>query len=65
MQPDSFQTVFRNISEAIQGKKNSSVGSVFISVHGVEVLMYKGRSLDDIYQLSRNGYEHPEKAMRL
>ncbi len=54
--------------EAIQGKKNiHSVGSpCLISVHGVEVLMYHGRSLDDIISVIPGmDHEHPEKAMRL
>jgi DNA polymerase II small subunit len=52
----------------MKGKKNiHSVGSpCLLSVHGVEVLMYHGRSLDDIIGVvpgMDNG--HPEKAMKL
>jgi DNA polymerase II small subunit len=52
----------------IQGKKNiHSVGSpCLLSLHGVEVLMYHGRSLDDIISVVP-GMDpgHPEKAMKL
>ena len=53
---------------AIKGKKNiHSVGSpCLLSIHGVEVLMYHGRSLDDIIAVIPGmDHEHPEKAMRL
>lgn len=53
---------------AMRGKKNMhSVGSpCLLSVHGVEVLMYHGRSLDDIIGvLPGMDHDHPEKAMRL
>jgi DNA polymerase II small subunit len=53
---------------AIQGKKNiHSVGSpCLLSIHGVEVLMYHGRSLDDIISVIPGmDHEHPEKSMRL
>jgi len=53
---------------AIQGKKNfHSVGSpCYLSVHGVEVLMYHGRSLDDIIAVIPGmDHQHPEKSMRL
>lgn len=37
-----------------------------VSVHGVEVLMFHGRSLDDIIgTVAGTNHEHPEKAMRL
>ncbi len=52
----------------IQGKKNiHSVGSpCLLSVHGVEVLMYHGRSLDDIIAVIPGmDHQHPEKSMRL
>jgi DNA polymerase II small subunit len=52
----------------IQGKKNiHSVGSpCLLSLHGVEVLMYHGRSLDDIISVIPGmDHEHPEKAMKL
>jgi DNA polymerase II small subunit len=53
---------------AIKGKKNiHSIGSpCLLSLHGVEVLMYHGRSLDDIIAVIPGmDHEHPEKAMRL
>ena len=52
----------------MQGKKNiRSVGSpCLLSLHGVEVLMYHGRSLDDIIAVIPGmDHDHPEKAMRL
>lgn len=52
----------------IQGKKNiHSVGSpCLLSLHGVEVLMYHGRSLDDIISVIPGmDHDHPEKAMKL
>jgi DNA polymerase II small subunit len=53
---------------AIQGKKNiHSVGSpCLLSLHGVEILMYHGRSLDDIISVVPGmDHDHPERAMRL
>jgi DNA polymerase II small subunit len=53
---------------AIQGKKNiHSVGSpCLLSLHGVEILMYHGRSLDDIISVvPKMDHDHPERAMRL
>jgi DNA polymerase II small subunit len=43
------------------------VGSpCFMSLHGVEVLMFHGRSLDDIINsIPGMDHQHPEKAMRL
>ncbi len=52
----------------IQGRKNiHSVGSpCLLSLHGVEVLMYHGRSLDDIISVIPGmDHDHPEKAMKL
>ena len=52
----------------IKGKKNiHSVGSpCLLSIHGVEVLMYHGRSLDDIISVIPGmDHDHPEKAMKL
>jgi DNA polymerase II small subunit len=52
----------------IKGKKNfHSVGSpCYLSIHGVEVLMYHGRSLDDIVSVIPGmDHQHPEKSMRL
>jgi DNA polymerase II small subunit len=53
---------------AIKGKKNiHSVGSpCLLSLHGVDILMYHGRSLDDIISVIPGmDHAHPEKAMRL
>ncbi len=53
---------------AIEGKKNiHSVGSpCLMSIHGVEVLMTHGRSLDDIIAVIPGmDHDHPEKAMKL
>ncbi len=53
---------------AIQGKKNiHSVGSpCYLSLHGVEVLMFHGVSLNDIIGVVPGmDNDHPEKAMRL
>jgi DNA polymerase II small subunit len=50
------------------GKKNiHSVGSpCLLSLHGVEVLMYHGRSLDDILGVIPGmDHNHPEKGMKL
>ena len=52
----------------IQDRKNiHSVGSpCLLSLHGVEVLMYHGRSLDDIISVIPGmDHDHPEKAMKL
>jgi len=52
----------------MQGKSNiRSVGSpCLLSLHGVEVLMYHGRSLDDIIGVIPGmDHDHPEKAMKL
>jgi DNA polymerase II small subunit len=52
----------------IKGKKNiHSVSSpCYLSIHGVEVLMYHGRSLDDIVSVIPGmDHQHPEKSMRL
>ncbi|HMK95348.1 MAG TPA: DNA-directed DNA polymerase II small subunit [Candidatus Limnocylindrales bacterium] len=54
--------------KGMQGKSNiRSVGSpCLLSIHGVEVLMYHGRSLDDIVGVVPGmDHNHPEKAMRL
>jgi DNA polymerase II small subunit len=53
---------------AIQGKQNiHSVGSpCLLSLHGVEVLIYHGISLNDIIGVVPGmDHDHPEKAMRL
>lgn len=54
--------------KGIQGKSNiHSVGSpCFLSLHGVEVLMYHGTSLNDMIGVVPGlDNDHPEKAMRL
>jgi DNA polymerase II small subunit len=53
---------------AIQGKENiHAVGSpCLLNIHGVDVLMDHGRSLDDIISVIPGmSHEHPEKSMRL
>jgi DNA polymerase II small subunit len=53
---------------ALQGKKNiHSVGSpCYLSLHGVEILMYHGVSLNDIIGVVPGmDNDHPEKSMRL
>jgi DNA polymerase II small subunit len=54
--------------EALQESRGvRSLGSpCVLSLHGVEVLMYHGRSLDDVVSTVPNmSHSHPEKAMRL
>lgn len=50
-----------------QSRKIYSVGNPsMVSLHGVEVLMYHGRSLDDVVSTVPGvNYTHPEKAMTL
>jgi len=50
-----------------ESRKIQSFGDpCFLSLHGVEVLMFHGRSLDDIISTVPDmDYGHPEKAMRL
>jgi len=53
---------------AIEGKPNiHSVGSpCLVNIHGVDVLMDHGRSLDDIIAvIPEMSHDHPEKSMRL
>ncbi len=53
---------------SLQGKRRiySLSNPCTVSIHGVEVLMYHGRSLDDIIgTVPGTDHEHPEKAMRL
>ena len=48
------------------GRIHSLGNPCLISLHNVEVLMYHGRSLDDIIATAPGlDHEHPEKAMRL
>jgi DNA polymerase II small subunit len=54
--------------KGMHGKNNiHSVGSpCLLSLHGVEILMYHGRSLDDIIGVVPGmDHDHPEKAMKL
>ena len=54
--------------KAIEGKTNiHSVGSpCLLNIHGVDVLMDHGRSLDDIISVIPGmSHDHPEKSMRL
>jgi DNA polymerase II small subunit len=50
-----------------ESRKVHSLGDpCFLSLHGVEVLMFHGRSLDDIVSTAPSmTHSHPEKAMRL
>ena len=50
-----------------QGRKIHSLGDpCSVSIHGVEVLMYHGRSLDDIIgAVPGIDHDHPERAMKL
>ncbi|NLE05459.1 MAG: DNA polymerase II small subunit, partial [Crenarchaeota archaeon] len=53
---------------SLQGKRRiySLSNPCTVSLHGVEVLMYHGRSLDDIIgTVPGTDHHHPEKAMRL
>jgi DNA polymerase II small subunit len=53
--------------ETLEDSRNvHSLGNPsIISIHGVEVLLYHGRSLDDIIStISGMSFNHPEKAMR-
>lgn len=51
----------------LESRKLVSLGNpCTVSVHGVEILMYHGRSLDDIIgSVPGTDHAHPEKAMRL
>ncbi len=51
----------------LNSRKIHSLGNpCAVSLHGVEVLMYHGRSLDDIIgSVPNTDHMHPEKAMRL
>jgi DNA polymerase II small subunit len=54
--------------EALQESRNvHSLGNPCLaSIHGVEVLMYHGRSLDDVIStVPGMSFNHPEKAMKL
>jgi DNA polymerase II small subunit len=63
-QPAIAETLFKTIKE---NRKIHSLGDpAIISIHGVEVLMYHGRSLDDIIgTIPGIDHNHPEKAMKL
>lgn len=60
--------ISQNYLKILQDRKNiHSLGSpCLISLHGVEVLMYHGRSLDDILTIIPGiNHNHPEKGMKL
>ena len=63
-QPAIAEDLFKTIK---QNRKIYSLGDpTLISVHGIEVLMYHGRSLDDIIgTIPGIDHNHPEKAMKL
>jgi DNA polymerase II small subunit len=63
-QPAISETLFKTLKE---NRKIHSLGDPsIISIHGVEVLMYHGRSLDDIIgTIPGIDHNHPEKAMKL
>jgi DNA polymerase II small subunit len=63
-QPAIAETLFKTLKE---NRKIHSLGDpAIVSIHGVEVLMYHGRSLDDIIgTIPGIDHTHPEKAMKL
>jgi DNA polymerase II small subunit len=63
-QPAIAQDLFKTIKE---NRKIHSLGNpTLVSIHGIEVLMYHGRSLDDIIgAIPGIDHNHPEKAMKL
>ena len=70
--PTKSPTPTRNISNTIlrHSKENRKIHSLgnpcTVSIHGVEVFMYHGRSLDDIIAtIPGIDYNHPEKAMKM
>jgi DNA polymerase II small subunit len=63
-QPAIADDFFKTLKES---RKVHSLGDPsLISIHGVEILMYHGRSLEDIIaNVPGVDHEHPEKAMKL
>jgi DNA polymerase II small subunit len=63
-QPAIAENLFKTLRE---NRKIHSLGDpAIVSVHGIEVLMYHGRSLDDIVgTIPGIDHNHPEKAMKL
>ncbi len=63
-QPAIPQEYMKTISE--KGNVYSVGSPCVLTIHGVEVLMYHGRSLDDIIgSVPGIDHDHPEKAMKL
>lgn len=63
-QPAIANTFLETLQES---RKVQSLGDpCYLDLHGVEILMYHGRSLDDIIStVPEMTHSHPEKAMRL
>jgi DNA polymerase II small subunit len=63
-QPAIAEDYLKNLQKS--GRVQSLGDPCFVSLHGVEVLMYHGRSLDDIIAtIPGLDHAHPEKAMKL
>jgi DNA polymerase II small subunit len=63
-QPAIAKDFLKNLQDS--GRAQSLGDPCLISLHGVEVLMYHGRSLDDIIAMVPGlDHDHPEKAMKL
>ena len=63
-QPAIAEDFLKNLQES--GRVQSLGDPCLVSLHGVEVLMYHGRSLDDIIAAVPGlNHEHPENAMKV
>jgi DNA polymerase II small subunit len=63
-QPAIAQDFLKTLQES--GRAQSLGDPCLVSLHGVEVLMYHGRSLDDIITTVPGlDHDHPEKAMKI
>jgi DNA polymerase II small subunit len=63
-QPAIAQDFLKTLQES--GRAQSLGDPCLVSLHGVEVLMYHGRSLDDIIATVPGlDHDHPEKAMKI
>ncbi len=63
-QPAIAKDFLKNLQDS--GRAQSLGDPCLVSLHGVEVLMYHGRSLDDIIaRVPGLDHAHPEKAMKL
>jgi DNA polymerase II small subunit len=63
-QPAIADDFLKNLQDS--GRVRSLGDPCLVSLHGVEVLMYHGRSLDDIIAMVPGlNHNHPEKAMKL